>query len=91
MADKNTRVTVSINNQEYTVITEESPDYIRFLAHAVDDKYQEIHRSSTGLDTNRKTMLTALNIMDDYEKLNQRYKMLYEKYRQSLSQRESQG
>lgn len=91
MANEKTRVTVSINKQSYTVLTEESPEYIQFIAHAVDDKFREINKSNAGLDTNRKSMLTALNIMNDYEKLNQRYKILYEKYRQVQSQIESQG
>lgn len=91
MGEQKKRVTVTINNQNYNVLTEESPEYIQFIAHAVDDKFREINKASAGLDTTRKAMLTALNIMDDYEKLNQRYKMLNEKYRQVLSQKESQG
>ncbi|MFC3900618.1 cell division protein ZapA [Aliicoccus persicus] len=91
MANEKTRVNVTINNQNYTVLTEESSEYIQYIAHAVDHKFQEINRANSGLDTTRKAMLTALNIMDEYEKLNQRYKILNEKYRQVQSQIESQG
>lgn len=91
MADGKTRVVVTINDQNYTVLTDESSEYIQFIANAVDYKFQEINRSNSGLDTTRKAMLTALNIMDDYERLNQKYKVLNDKYRQVQSQIESQG
>ena len=44
-------------------------EHIRYVAHLVDEKLKEMGRKSTGLDTTRKSILTAVNIMHEKVKL----------------------
>ena len=38
----------------FTIIGEDSPEHIRYVAHLVDEKMQELGQKSAGLDTTRK-------------------------------------
>jgi len=49
------------------------------VASLVDDRINEIARMSAGLDTSRKAVLAAVNIMDDYVKLQEEYEILKQK------------
>ena len=48
--------------------------YIRYVAHLVDEQLRLLGRKSAGLDTTRKAILTAVNIMDEKVKLEEETK-----------------
>ncbi|KAA1039962.1 cell division protein ZapA [Macrococcus equipercicus] len=80
MGEFKNRITVSIYDQHYTIIGEDEPSHIRYVAGLVDSRIREISRYNSGLDTSRKAVLTAVNIMDDYVKLQEKYEELLAKY-----------
>lgn len=73
------RTTVSINGQNYTIVGFEAPTYVTEVAKSVDEKMKEIKRLNPYLDTTRLAVLTALNVVDDYKKLKEKYERLLEK------------
>jgi len=76
MAEYRNRIYVDIYDQQYTIIGRDEPEHIRHIAHLVDQKMREIGSKSAGLDTTRKAVLTAVNVMDDYVKLQHKYEAL---------------
>jgi cell division protein ZapA len=59
------KVNVSIAGQEYTMVAEESEDYVRRCAGHVDSQVQEIIRSAS-LSRADAGILAAMNIADQY-------------------------
>lgn len=78
MTEYKNRIVVKINDQKYTIIGQDDPAHIRYVTHLVDEKIKEIGEMSPGLDTTRKSVLTAVNVMDEYVKLKQEYDDLLE-------------
>ncbi|GGB03758.1 cell division protein ZapA [Macrococcus hajekii] len=76
MSEFKNRITVSIYDQHYTIVGQDEPSHIRYVAGLVDERLREISRYNSGLDTSRKAVLTAVNIMDDYVKLKEDYERL---------------
>ncbi len=68
MAEKN-KVSVRIMNQEYTICSEDSREFVQRVANYVDDKMTDISNKNRKLSTALISVLTALNIADDYFKL----------------------
>ncbi len=67
MADDASRiVTVEIMGQRYPIRSALDTEYITDLANYVDEKIQSATELSTGGDTVRIAVLTALNIADEY-------------------------
>lgn len=73
MAEYKNRIAVDIYDQQYTLVGEENPEHMRYVARLVDEKIREIGVKSAGLDTTRKAVLAAVNVMDDYVKLQEKY------------------
>ena len=65
MGEFKNRINVSINDQNFTIIGDDDPEHIRYVAH-----------KSAGLDTTRKAILTAVNIMDEKVKLEEENEIL---------------
>lgn len=78
MAEYKNRISVEINDQQYTLVGEEDPQHIRYVARLVDEKIREIGMKNAGLDTTRKAVLTAVNVMDEYVKLLEKHQALVE-------------
>lgn len=76
MSGKKTRIAVKIYNEYYTLVGNDNEDHLRQVAEAVDSNITAIASKSPGLDTTRKAVLTACNIMDDYIKLKEKYDAL---------------
>lgn len=64
MGEFKNRINVTINDQHFTIIGEDSPEHIRYVAHLVDENAR-IRSKSAGLDTTRKAILTSVNIMHE--------------------------
>ncbi|HCY7656940.1 TPA: cell division protein ZapA [Staphylococcus aureus] len=85
MAQFKNKVNVSINDQLFTIVGEDNPEHIRYVAHLVDDKIKELGYKVAGLDTSRKAILTAVNIMHEkvlLEEENRRLKQQIHKLQQ---------
>ncbi len=72
MSGKKTRIAVKIYHENYTLVGQEDEAHLRLIADSVDEKIRAIASKNPGLDTTRKAVLTACNIMDDYIKLKEK-------------------
>lgn len=73
---KKNKVTVQIYGQKYTVVGKASPEHVEQIAQYVHHKMEEIGEKSPHLDTSRISVLTALNIADEYFRLQEEYNEL---------------
>ena len=74
--EQKNRTTVDIYGQQYTIVGTESTSQIRFVCSKVDDKMREINSMNPSLDTSRLAVLTAVNAVNDYIKLQERFEEL---------------
>ncbi|TCO73630.1 cell division protein ZapA [Marinisporobacter balticus] len=68
MSNKN-KVIVRIYGQEYTMVGQESREYMQKVANYVDDKMVYISKNGKVLSTAMTAVLTSLNIADEYFKI----------------------
>ena len=66
--DKN-KVKVLINGVAYTLVTSETPEYVQRVAILVDRKIREIKGENSELTNGMISMLTSINLADEYIKL----------------------
>jgi len=71
MPDNNqkNKITVDIYGQQYTIVGTESSSHIRLVASLVDSKMREISAKNPNLDVSRLAVLTAVNTIHEYIKL----------------------
>lgn len=74
-----TRITVDIYGRTYTIIGNADKQHMRLVASTVDDKMNEIYQANKSLDTTRLAVLTAVNTINDYLKLEADYEALLKK------------
>jgi len=67
MAEKN-KVEVRIAGKDYTLVGCESEEYIQKVALYIDKKMTEIMRMNNKLSTSMASVLTAVNVADEYFK-----------------------
>lgn len=67
------RVTVEIFNQEYIVKGNENAEYIEMLAAYVDRRMRMIEQRNHSLSMIKVAVLTALNLADELNKLQEDY------------------
>jgi len=67
------KVTVTIFNEDYVVKGEEDPEYIQMLASYVDRRMRMIFQRNPNLSTTKVAVLTALNLADELNKLQEDY------------------
>ncbi len=67
MADRN-RLTVQIANKDYTLVSEDSREYMLEVSDYVDRQMKKISRLNSFMSTTMVAVLTAINIADDYFK-----------------------
>lgn len=84
--DERMRITIEIYNTSYTIVGKESASHVRLIAGLVDDKMREIQSGNQQYDTKMLAVLTAVNSMNDYVKLQEKYAALL----QSLDKEEDQ-
>ncbi|MBU8905116.1 cell division protein ZapA [Desertibacillus haloalkaliphilus] len=70
------RTTVSIYGQQYTIVGYEAPSHVTKVAKQVDEKMREIKSVNPYLDTTRLAVLTAVNVVDEYIKLQEKLEQL---------------
>lgn len=67
------KVTVGIYNEEYIVKGNENREYIEMLAAYVDRRMRMIGQRNLNLSTTKIAVLTALNLADELNKLQEDY------------------
>jgi cell division protein ZapA len=70
------RTSVDIYGQQYIIIGTEGQSHIRLVASMVDGKMREISSKNPYLDSTKLAVLTAVNIVNDYIKLKDRFERL---------------
>lgn len=70
---KKTRVVVKILGEDYTILGDADPDYIRGLATAVDARLRQALESNRKLARSQAAILTCLNVADELNKLKAQY------------------
>ncbi|MEX6272119.1 cell division protein ZapA [Staphylococcus saprophyticus] len=82
MGEFKNRINVTINDQHYTIVGEDNPEHIRYVAHLVDERLKMLASKSAGLDTTRKSILTAVNIMHEKVQLEEENLRLQQEIKQ---------
>lgn len=85
MADKN-KVDVRIAGKDYTLKGIESEEYIQKIALYIDKKINEITRVSNKLSTSMASVLTAVNVADDYFKSHENETRLNKELKQVMDE-----
>ncbi|PKM76064.1 MAG: cell division protein ZapA [Firmicutes bacterium HGW-Firmicutes-15] len=67
------KVTVEIFNQDYVVKGNENAEYMEMLAAYVDRRMRMIGQRNQSLTTTKVAVLTALNLADELNKLQEDY------------------
>jgi cell division protein ZapA len=67
VADKN-KVEVRIAGKDYTLMGAESEEYMQKVALYIDKKMNEVTRLNSKLSTSMASVLSAINVADDYFK-----------------------
>lgn len=72
------RLTVKLDGSEYTIVSEESREYMLEISDLVNRKLSEVKLQNTKLSTSMAALLTALNMADDLKKSEMKYSELLE-------------
>lgn len=73
------KVIVRIMGQEYTLVSDDSREYMQRVSNLVDDKMKEITLANKRLSTSMIAVLTALNSTDEYLKMKDERDLLLKK------------
>ena len=87
MSNRN-KVSVRIYHQEYTMTGNESKEYMLKVANYVDEKMTHIAEKSRKLSTSMIAVLTALNIADEYLKMQSELERVQEESQKPLEELE---
>ncbi|TYQ16811.1 UNVERIFIED_CONTAM: cell division protein ZapA [Acetivibrio alkalicellulosi] len=75
MTDKN-KVSVRIAGKDYTLVGVEAEEYIQKIALYIDKKLNTIIRLNSKLSTSMASVLTAINVADDFFKARETAELL---------------
>lgn len=67
--DDKKRITVRIQGQLYKVVSEEEPSHVKEVAQYLNQKMDELKKKNPYLDTTKLSVLTAMNLADEYLKM----------------------
>jgi cell division protein ZapA len=67
-----------LDGSEYTIVSEESREYMLEISDLVNRKLSEVKLQNTKLSTSMAALLTALNMADDLKKSEMKYSELLE-------------
>lgn len=65
MAKQKSRFKAVIENQNYTIISNENPKHMKMVIELVNDQLKEIKKMSAGLDSEQAAILLAINTVSD--------------------------
>ena len=84
------KVTITINSRQYTVVAEESEEYIKALGEHINEKINTVLESGTNILGERPLVLAALNICDEYFKVYEAGNLLNEQMERCTKKLEEQ-
>ena len=84
------KVTLTINSRQYTVVAEESEEYIKALGKHINEKINTVLESGTNIFGERPLILAALNICDEYFKVYEAGNLLNEQMERCTKKLEEQ-
>lgn len=64
--NEKSRTIVTINNQQYTIVSKEGSDYVNKVAELVNNKMRELKELNPYLDSTKLAVLTAVNIGSEH-------------------------
>lgn len=70
------RLSVKLDGQEYTIVSEESREYMLEISDIVNNKLSDIKIQNNKLSTSMAALLVALNLADDLKKAQKAHKEL---------------
>jgi len=70
------RAVVQIYGEEYTLRGDAQPGYMEDLANSVDGRMREVAKSHPRLGTAQVAVLVAVNLMDEYVRLDEQYRRI---------------
>ena len=76
---ENNKVSVTINGRMYTLVSDETIEYMRELSDYVNVNVQKVKDKNPALTGERPIVLAALNICDELFKANRGGKIMFEK------------
>jgi len=76
--DKKLRTKVKIFGEEYTLKSSSSPEYMEKVASIVDKTMKKISENKPRISLHQIAVLAALNLADEYLKLEEEYENLLE-------------
>lgn len=76
MSDTINRVEVVINGEPYILKGPESPEYMEALASRLNERLARVQEMNPRLGLSRSAMLTALNILDEFMRLEREHRSL---------------
>lgn len=65
MVKQKSRFKAVIENQNYTIISNENPKHMKMVTELVNDQLKEIKKMSAGLDSEQAAILLAINTVSD--------------------------
>ncbi|MCR2821937.1 cell division protein ZapA [Lederbergia panacisoli] len=75
------RAMVMIYGQQYTISGTETTEHMQQVAAIVDKKMREINSVNPNLNTSSLAVLTAVNTIHEYIKLQEKYEELVEEFK----------
>ncbi|MBS4202658.1 cell division protein ZapA [Lederbergia citrea] len=78
---KKTRTTVVIYGQQYTISGTETTEHMMQVAMIVDEKMRQISSVNPNLHSDKLAVLTAVNAVHDYIKLQEQYDQLEKEFK----------
>ncbi len=78
------KVDIVIDGRNFTVVGNESEDYIKSLAAYVDSKMKEVTKNNKKLSYSMASILTAFNIADNYYKVSIKLNEIQEQAKQPI-------
>lgn len=72
------KLTVKLDGREYTIVSEESREYMLEISDIVNKKLTDIKIQNSKLSTSMAALLVALNMADDLKKSEAKASELYE-------------
>ena len=88
MGEFKNRINVTINDQHYTIVGEDNPEHIRYVAHLVDERLKTLASKTTYINTTIKSILTAVNIMHEKVQLEEENYRLQQEIKQLKNREE---
>ena len=83
------KVLMKINGQEYPIVGAESKEYLLKVGNYVDEKMEDVAAANKRLSTSMVAVLTSINIVDQFFKLQEAYEALQKQQAAPIDELES--